>query len=69
MNWKKAFTEIGKQFLNVAVAGLVFAFVQPFVHEELGLKTTLFSVCWYVAFTLSGALLISLGEEKDGRDA
>ena len=35
MNWKVAFQEVGKQLLNVAVAGLIFALLQPIVHREL----------------------------------
>ena len=66
MNLKKAFSELGKQFLNVGVAGVVFAFLQPFVQKTLSLETALFSVIWYITFTLVGFLLISLSEEKNG---
>jgi len=69
VNWNKAFTELGKQFLNVAVAGLIFAFIQPLVHEKLIPKTALFSVCWYITFTLAGVVLISIGEEENGRSS
>ena len=67
MNWRKAFSEVGKQFLNIAVAGLVFAFIQPFVHEELKFNMTLFSAIWYITFTVVGFLLIALGEVQNGR--
>ena len=38
MNWRTASQEVGKQLLNIAVAGLVFVLLQPFVHRELTIE-------------------------------
>ena len=66
MNWKSAYTEFGKQLLNIAVAGLVFAFIQPFVHKELSIRMALWAIGWYAIFSEVGALLIAY-RGRDGK--
>ncbi len=66
MNWKEAFQEVGKQLLNVAVAGLVFALLQPIVHRELTINLIVVAALWYFLFTLIGVLFIAIGGKNGG---
>jgi len=65
MNWNKASYEFGKQLLGLGVAGLVFAFIQPFVHEELTVSKAIWAVLWYILFTGVGIFLIALGGDSE----
>ena len=66
MNWRTASQEVGKQLLNIAVAGLVFALLQPLVQQELTLELIAVAALWYFLFTLAGTLFVAIGG-KDGR--
>ena len=61
MNWRKASLEFGKQLLGVGVAGLIFAFIQPFVHGELTLLKAVWALVWYTLLTGMGVFFIALG--------
>ncbi len=57
--------EVGKQILNIGVAIVVFAIIQPFIKHEFDLITTLFAIIFYVASTILGAYLIRKGGKKN----
>jgi len=61
MNWKRASLEFGKQLLGVGVAGLIFAFIQPFVHGELTFLKAVWALVWYILLSVMGVVLIALG--------
>ncbi|EDP74431.1 hypothetical protein [Hydrogenivirga sp. 128-5-R1-1] len=69
MKWekglKKAFEEVGKHFLNIGVAIIVFAILQPIVKSEFSPKSSLiFAVVYLIIFTIA-VFLITLGGRED----
>ncbi len=62
---KKAFEEVGKHFLNIGVAIIVFAILQPIVKSEFSPKSSLiFAVVYLIIFTIA-VFLITLGGRED----
>lgn len=62
---KKAFEEVGKHFLNIGVAVIVFAILQPIVKSEFSPKSSLiFAVLYLIIFTIA-VFLIMLGGRED----
>jgi len=43
MNWFKGFNELGKGAINLGVAFIIFAFIQPFVKGKLNIDIALVS--------------------------
>jgi len=66
VNIKKAVEETGKHFLNVAVALIIFAILQPIIKGEFNLKTGIIFVTAYIVILLIGNLLIAFGGKDDG---
>jgi hypothetical protein len=64
MNWFKGLNELGKSFMNLAVALIVFAIIQPFVKGEFSISITVVSVVISAILFFIGVSLSSLG----GRD-
>jgi len=65
MSWRIASLELGKQLLNIGVAGLVFAFIQPLVHGELTVEKSIWAIIWYAVFTSIGVFLIAFGSRDE----
>lgn len=58
---KKAFEEVGKHFLNVCVAIIVFAIIQPLVNGTFNLKLAVYSAVAYFTLFVSSIILLVLG--------
>ncbi len=57
--------EVGKQILNIGVAIVVFAIIQPFIKHKIDVITTFFAFLSYIALTLIGAYLIKKGGKQE----
>ncbi len=69
MSWKKglkkAFEEVGKHFLNIGVAIIVFAILQPIIKNEFSLKSSLmFGLIYLIVFSIA-VFLIMIGGKED----
>ncbi len=56
--------EIGKQLLNLAIAIVVFAIIQPLVKGDINPIIAIISVSLYFILTTIGGVLIKIGEGK-----
>ncbi len=65
VNFKEASKEVGKGFINIGVAFIIFALIQPFVKGEINTKLFLIAVFGFFISILIGALLVAFGGEKD----
>ncbi|EDP73463.1 hypothetical protein [Hydrogenivirga sp. 128-5-R1-1] len=65
MNWKISAKEVGKGFINIGVAFIVFALIQPIINNNLSLKTTLIALVGFSLSVLVGSLLIAFGGKSD----
>jgi ABC-type Mn2+/Zn2+ transport system permease subunit len=70
LNWKKglkrAFEEAGKHLLNIGVAIIVFAILQPIVKNEFSLKSSLiFGIVYLIIFAIAVFLIIIGGDEDE----
>ncbi len=63
---KKVFEEIGKHFLNIGVAIVVFAILQPIIKGEFDIKISLVFGFIYLVIVLISAILIAVGGENNG---
>ena len=54
--------ELWKQFLNLAIAIIVFAIIQPVIKGEIKLSVAIIAVLLYFVFTTIGGILIKKGE-------
>jgi len=62
---KKAFEEIGKHLLNIGVAIIVFAILQPIVKDKFDVKIALsFGIIYLIVFTIA-VFLIAIGGNRD----
>ena len=64
MDLLKGLNELGKGFINLGVAFLVFAVIQPFVKNNIDLKTSFVSIMFSSILFIVGVLLSSLGGKK-----
>jgi uncharacterized membrane protein (DUF441 family) len=63
---KKAFEEAGKHLLNIGVAIIVFAILQPILKNEFSLKSSLiFAVVYLLIFAIAIFLIAIGGEENE----
>ena len=65
MNWKISAKEVGKGFINIGVAFIVFALIQSIINNNLSLKTTLIALVGFSLSVLVGSLLIAFGGKSD----
>ena len=56
--------EIGKQLLNLAIAIIVFAIIQPLVKGDVNPIVAITAVFLYFIITAIGGILIKKGEGK-----
>lgn len=61
----KSFEEFGKQLLNIGVAIIVFAVIQPFINHSYNFNDIVIAIFAYVIITLTGIFLIEFGGGKD----
>ena len=61
MNWFKGLNELGKGFINLAIAIIVFAIVQPLVSGKASLSISIASAVIAVILFFIGVILSSLG--------
>ncbi len=66
MKISKGLNELGKGFINIGIAFVVFAIIQPFVKESITLKVVIASIIFSIIFFSVGVILSSMnGEEND----
>lgn len=62
---KKAFEEIGKHFLNIAVAIVVFAILQPIIKKTFDIGTAILFIIAYFVVMVVGTIFIIIGGSED----
>ncbi|RUM46969.1 MAG: hypothetical protein DSY47_07400 [Hydrogenothermus sp.] len=65
LDWKSISKETGKAFLDIAVAFVIFALIQPFVKGELDTKLLLIAFFGFLINLTIGIFLIGIGGCKD----
>ncbi|WP_164930571.1 hypothetical protein [Aquifex aeolicus] len=56
---KKTLEEIGKHYLNIGVAIIVFAIIQPIVQGKFNIKVALyFGLAYFIVFSIAIILLV-----------
>ncbi len=65
MKIQKGLKELGKGFINIGVAFIIFAIIQPFVKEKISIKIAVVSIIFSFIFFIIGVILSSLNGEKD----
>ena len=59
--YKIAFEELGKHSLNIGVAVIVFAIIQPIVGGSLNFKIAIFASIFYVILLTIGVFFLYIG--------
>ena len=67
MNWFKGLNELGKGFINLAIAIIVFAIVQPLVSGKASLSISIASAVIAVILFFIGVILSSIGGADNER--
>ena len=62
---KKVFEEIGKHFLNIGVAIVVFAILQLIIKGKFDIKISFIFGLIYLVIVLVSAILIAVGGESN----
>ena len=62
---REVYSEIGKFFMNVSLAFVIFTLIQPFAHEKLNPKLFVIGVCGVVVFFAVGVYLLNLGGKDE----
>ncbi|RUM48184.1 MAG: hypothetical protein DSY47_06105 [Hydrogenothermus sp.] len=62
---KKAFEEFGKHLLNVGVAVIVFAILQPIIKGKFDKETSIVFGLIYVTIAVISSVLIVIGGSED----
>ena len=63
--FKNIANELGKGFINLAVAFVIFAFLQPLVKEKLTAKLLYIAVFGFILFVTIGSILLYLGGKNN----
>jgi len=61
----KLLEEFGKQLLNIGVAIIVFAVIQPLIKHSFNFSNIVIAIISYTIITLSGILFIETGGYKN----
>lgn len=56
-----AYVEIGKFFMNVSLAFVVFTLIQPFAQDKLNPKLLVIGICGVVVFFTLGVYFLNTG--------
>ena len=67
MDFKEASKEVGKGFINIGVAFIIFALIQPFVKGEFSIKLFFTAILGFFVSILIGSLFIAFGGERNDR--
>lgn len=65
MDFKEGFKEFGKALINIGVAAIIFAIIQPFVKGEFSAKLGIIALIMFLSLSGVGILLISLGGKEN----
>ncbi len=65
MDIKESFKEYGKHLLNIGVAIIVFAILQPIVKGEFKTSTAIYFIIAYIFVSVLGNVFIAVGGKKD----
>ncbi len=61
----KSKEELGKHLLNIGVAIIVFAVIQPIMNDRVDFIKLIFSVVAYIVLVFLGYFFIKASEEKE----
>ncbi|WP_457634568.1 hypothetical protein [Persephonella sp.] len=62
---KNALNEIGKHFLNVAVAVIVFSIIQPLINGKFQIGTAILFIIAYFILVIIATVFIIVGGKED----
>ncbi len=66
---KEYLKELGKQLLNIGVAIVVFAIIQPLMKGDLKPSIAIYSIITYIIITTFGLFFVKLGEGENKNDS
>ena len=65
MNYKEGLKEVGKAIINIGVATVIFAIIQPLVKGEFSTTLGIIAFIVFIVFSTIGFFLISAGGSKN----
>ncbi len=65
MDWLKGLNEVGKGLINLAIAIIVFAIVQPIVKKEIDFSISLTSAVVAIVILFLGFIFSSLKPKEE----
>jgi len=65
VDFRESSKEVGKGFINIGVAFVIFALIQPFVKGEFNINLFLVAIFGFFVSTLIGSLFIAFGGKKN----
>ena len=65
MNIKESAKEIGKGFINVGVAFIVFSLIQPLVNGKISITLFILAIIGATVFMGIGGILVGLGGDNE----
>ena len=67
MKYKKGLEEVGKAIINIGVASVVFAVIQPIVNDKFSPTLSIGAIFVFIALGTIGFFLVSVGGYCDGK--
>ncbi|WP_297453351.1 hypothetical protein [Persephonella sp.] len=65
MDFREGLNEFGKALINIGVASIIFAIIQPLVKNEFSSKLGIIALIMFIILSGIGILLISLGGKNN----
>ena len=65
MNFRKGLEEVGKAIINIGVAVIIFAIVQPVVNGKFSTRLGLIAFFAFLLLLITGFWLVSYGGDRD----
>ncbi len=65
MNYRKGLEEVGKAIINIGVAVIIFAIVQPVVNGKFSARLGLIAFFAFLFLLITGFWLVSYGGDKN----
>jgi len=67
MRYRKGLEEVGKAIINIGVASVVFAVIQPIVNDEFSPVLSTGAIFVFILLATIGFFVVSLGGDCDDK--
>lgn len=65
MKYRRGLEEVGKAIINIGVAVIVFAIIQPIVNGKFSITLIISALGMFVLLAILGFFLVSYGGDRD----